>query len=138
MHKKTLATMASFLILCGAAWSQQGSSMAPSSGTAADSGITKVRGCLNRERGNYLVVEDKTGLVYALRGVGDKLEGRQGQQVEVTGQLHPGSQKTGVRSAKSGSNPSDTLHGVDGVPLQVADVNSDVKTVAKHCKATED
>lgn len=98
---------------------------------------TTVRGCLNSSRGNYIVVEDKTGLVYALRGVGDKLNSRVGKEVEVVGQLHPGSMKTGVRSSKSGSNPSDTVHGIDGVPLQVADVDKDVRTVAKHCKAAD-
>jgi|SRR5579862_348537 hypothetical protein len=119
-------------VLSGVALAQQGSS--------ADSSTTNnttVRGCLNSSRGNYIVVEDKTGLVYALRGVGDKLNGRVGKEVEVVGQLHPGSMKTGVRSSKAGSNPSDTVHGVDGVPLQVADVDKDVRTVAKRCKAAD-
>jgi len=76
-------------------------------------------------------------LVYALRGVGDKLNGQVGREVEVTGELHPGSIKTGVRSTKAGSNPSDTVHGVEGVPLQVADVAKDVRTLARHCKAAD-
>ena len=117
-------------ILCSVgALAQQADSSAASS--------TTVRGCLNSSRGNYIVVEDKTGLIYALRGVGDKLNGRVGREVEVVGQLHPGSMKTGVRSSKAGSNPSDTVHGIDGVPLQVADVDKDVRTVAKHCKAAD-
>jgi hypothetical protein len=105
--------------------------------TDASNSSTTVRGCLNSNRGNYIVVEDSTGLVYALRGVGDKLNRQVGHEVEVTGQLHPGQMKTGVRSTKTGSNPSDTVHGVEGVPLQVADVTKDVRTVAKHCKAAD-
>jgi len=103
-----------------------------------DSATTKVRGCLNRNRGNYLVVEDKTGLVYALRGVGTKLDAQVNHEVEVTGQLHPGSMKSGVRAEKSGSNPSDTVHGVEGVPLQIANVSTDVRMVAKKCTPAEE
>jgi len=127
------------LAILGATVAQQASAPQSSTVTSASTDdVTTVRGCLNRLRGNYLVIENRTGLVYALRGVGDKLEGRQGQDFEVKGQLHPGSVKTGVRATKAGSNPADTIHGVDGVPLQVADVSTDVKTVAKKCKAAED
>lgn len=98
---------------------------------------TTVRGCLSRSRGNYLVVEDKTGLVYALKGVGSKLNGQVGHEVEVTGSLQPGTVKTGVRDTKDGSNPSDTIHGVDGTPLQVNNVDTDVRTISKHCKAAD-
>jgi hypothetical protein len=117
-----------------AALAQQTSTTGDSS---ASSNATTVRGCLNQSRGNYIVVEDKTGLIYALRGVGDKVSGMVGHEVEATGQLHPGSMKTGVRSAKAGSNPADTVHGVDGVPLQVADVSKDVREVAKKCTAAD-
>lgn len=98
---------------------------------------TTVRGCLNSERGNFILVEDRTGLVYALRGVGNTLNSFVGHEVEVTGQLHPGSMKTGVRSEKAGSNPSDTVHGIEGVPLQVANVGADVRMVGKHCTAAD-
>jgi hypothetical protein len=49
----------------------------------------------------------------------------------------PGTIKTGVRGEKAGSNPSDTVHGIDGVPLQVADVQTDIRTISKHCKAAD-
>ncbi|HTZ95721.1 MAG TPA: hypothetical protein VMB18_04950 [Terriglobales bacterium] len=128
MYSKTILLVA--MMVAGSAAAQQ----APANGTApSGDNPTTVRGCLNRSRGNYLVVEDKTGLVYALRGVGDKVNGLVGHEVEATGQLHPGSMKTGVRSAKAGSNPADTVHGVEGVPLQVADVSKDVRQVAKKC-----
>jgi hypothetical protein len=98
---------------------------------------TTIRGCLSHSRGNYIVVEDKTGMVYALKGVGNKLDGQLGHEVSVTGRLRPGTMKTGVRSAKEGSNPTDTVHGVDGTPFQVNDVRRDVQTLSSHCKAAD-
>jgi hypothetical protein len=102
--------------------------------SGSSSGTMTVRGCLNSSRGNYIVAENKTGMTYVLRGVGNKLDNKVNREVQVTGTLEPGSQKTGVRSQKQGSNPSDTVHGVDGTPLYVSDVNSDIKAVGK-CKA---
>jgi hypothetical protein len=96
-----------------------------------------VRGCLQGQRGNYIVVEDETSLVYALKGVGNKLDSYLDHEVEVKGRTLPGTIKTGVNPAKLGSNPSDTEHGVDGVPFQIANVQTDVHTIAKHCKAAD-
>ncbi|MCU1296001.1 MAG: hypothetical protein JWO91_279 [Acidobacteriaceae bacterium] len=104
------------------------------SGTSSNT--MTVRGCLNSSRGNYIVAEDKTGMTYVLRGVGNKLDSKVNHEVQVTGTLEPGSQKTGIRSQKQGSNPADTVHGVDGTPLYVSDVSTDVKTVGK-CKAAD-
>jgi hypothetical protein len=100
-------------------------------------GVTTVRGCLDGSRGNYVVIEDNTSLIYVLKGVGNKLDNYLHHQVEVKGKVLPGTVKTGVRPEKSGSNPADTVHGVDGLPLQVADVQNDIKTIAKHCKAAD-
>jgi hypothetical protein len=72
-----------------------------------------------------------------LKGVGNKLDKQLRQQVEVKGKILPGSIKTGVSPQKAGSNPSDTVHGVDGVPLQVANVETDVRTISKRCKAAD-
>lgn len=105
--------------------------------TDLTSNTTTVRGCLISSRGNYIVVEDRTGLAYALQGVDDRLNGFVGHEIEVSGQLRPGSMKTGVSSTKIGSNPSDTVHGIDGVPLQVGDVTRDVRMVAKKCTAAD-
>lgn len=96
-----------------------------------------VRGCLDGSRGNYLVIEDQTSMVYVLKGVGNKLDSQLHHQVEVKGRMLPGTIKTGIRPEKAGSNPSDTVHGVDGVPLQVEDAQSDVRTISKHCKAAD-
>jgi len=105
-----------------------------SAGTS--SGTMTVRGCLNSSRGNYIVAENKTGMTYVLRGVGNKLDSKVNREVQVIGTLEPGSQKTGVRSQKQGSNPADTVHGVDGTPLYISDVNADIKNVGK-CKAAD-
>lgn len=108
-----------------------------SAGPGDAESVTTIRGCLSHSRGNYIVVEDKTGLTYALKGVGNKLDGQLGHEVSVTGRLQPGTMKTGVRSAKEGSNPTDTVHGVDGTPFQVNDVRRDVQTISTHCKAAD-
>jgi hypothetical protein len=107
-----------------------------SEGNQESSDIT-VRGCLRTERGNYILAENKTGMIYALQGVGNKLNRFLRKEVEVTGEAKPGSVRTGVRPEKAGSNPSDTVHGVDGVPLQVKDIDKDIRIVAKHCKAAD-
>lgn len=96
-----------------------------------------VRGCLRSERGNYILIENKTGSVYALQNVGTKLQSYLRKEVEVTGNTKPGSVKTGVRPEKAGSNPSDTVHGIDGVPLQVNDIQKDIRVIARHCKAAD-
>jgi hypothetical protein len=99
--------------------------------------VSTVRGCLDGERGNYILVEDKTSMVYVLKGVGNTLDSYLHHDVEVKGRMLTGTIKTGVRPEKTGSNPSDTVHGVDGVPLQLADVQTDIRTISKHCKAAD-
>jgi hypothetical protein len=96
-----------------------------------------VRGCVRSERGNYILIEDRTGAVYALQGVGNRLQRYLRKEVEVTGESKPGSVRTGVRPDKAGSNPSDTVHGVDGVPLQVKNIQKDIRIVSRHCKAAD-
>src|SRR5215469_522369 len=105
--------------------------------TPSDSTQITVRGCLRSERGNYILIENQTGTIYALQNVGTKLHGFLRKEIEVTGEAKPGSVRTGVRPEKAGSNPSDTVHGVDGVPLAVKDVKKDIHIVANHCKAAD-
>lgn len=136
---KQLISALVFLAASVGAIAQQ-SSTPPSSGEKPNPpapGAATVRGCLEGSRGNYLVVEDRTSLVYVLKGVGNKLDAQLQHEVEVKGKLLPGTIKTGINPAKAGSNPSDTVHGVDGLPLQVVDVKNDVRTIAKHCKAAD-
>jgi hypothetical protein len=136
---KIVVSIVGFLLIGLAAVAQQSSTPPASTGnmSAPSSSTSTVRGCLDGQRGNYIVVEDKTGLVYVLKGVGNKLDGRLHHEVEVKGRVRSGIIKTGVNPSKSGSNPSDTAHGVDGVPLEVADVQADIRTIAKHCKAAD-
>lgn len=128
-----------FLLIALGAVAQQSPASPGAGGSsgAPASDVVTVRGCLEGERGNYIVVEDKVGTVYVLKGVGNKLDRQLNHQVEVKGRPLPGTIKTGVRTEKSGSNPSDTVHGVDGVPLELSDAQTDVRTISKHCKAAD-
>jgi hypothetical protein len=136
---KSIITVVGFLWIGLGAVAQQSSTPPASTGnmSAPATNTSTVRGCLDGQRGNYIVVENKTGLVYVLKGVGNKLDSQLHREVEVKGRVRSGIIKTGVNPTKSGSNPSDTAHGVDGVPLEVADVQADVRTIAKHCKAAD-
>ncbi len=131
MKVKTAVVAAIVLGLTGIAAAQSADQQAAMAGSP---NTMTVRGCLNHSRGNYVVAEDRTGMTYVLRGVGNKLDKKVNHEVEVTGTLEAGSQKTGVRSEKDGSNPADTVHGVDGTPLFVSDVNASIKAIGK-CKA---
>jgi hypothetical protein len=134
--KRKLSSMAiTAIVICSGALAQQ-TSAPPPSDNGAPTPIT-VRGCVRSERGNYILIENRTGAIYALQGVGNKLQGYLRKEVDVTGELKPGSVKTGVRPEKAGSNPSDTEHGVDGVPLQVRDIQKDIHIVSKQCKAAD-
>ena len=138
-HMKTLIALVGFVLAGLGAVAQTPSNPPTPTGDTDAPGLnaTTVRGCLDGQRGNYIVVEDKTGLVYVLKGVGDKLNRQLHHEVEVKGRIRSGTTKTGVNPTKSGSNPSDTAHGVDGVPLEVADVKQDIRTIARHCKAAD-
>jgi hypothetical protein len=111
--------------------------LAQQSSAAPASKAVTVRGCLDGDRGNYVVVEENSGSVYVLKGVGNKLDSYLRHEVEVKGKILPGTIKTGVRPEKAGSNPSDTVHGVDGVPLRVANVQTDLRTISRNCKAAD-
>jgi hypothetical protein len=132
---KSLIFVAAFLLIGLGAVAQQ-SSTPPATSAPADN-VSTVRGCLRGQRGNYVLVEDKTGLMYVLKGVGNTLNGQLRHQVEVKGKILQGTVKTGINPTKVGSNPSDTAHGVDGVPLQVANPETDIRTISNKCKAAD-
>lgn len=133
--KRNLTLIAGVALLaCTSMFAQQTSSPAASDNDEAP--IT-VRGCVRSERGNYILIENRTGTIYAFQGVGTKLQRYLRKEVEATGEVKPGSVKTGIRPEKAGSNPSDTVHGVSGVPLQIEDIDKDIKIVSKHCKAAD-
>jgi len=127
--------LAGCLLIAAMAFAQQPSTMPSDNPTPSN--VATVRGCLSGERGNYILAQDDTGMVYVLKGVGNKLDSYLNHDVEVKGKLRPGLVKSGVRPEKAGSNPADTAHGVDGVPLQVYDVQNDIRMLSKHCKAAD-
>ena len=101
-------------------------------GKKADSSdLLTVRGCLERSRQSYLVV-DRHGWPYVLKGVGSKLDGDVGHEVEVRGKLSD-EVKSGVRPEKEGSNPSDTVRALDGATLEILDVAGDVRRHSDTC-----
>ena len=139
MDRRKSLIVVGLLVIAPAVLAQQPSTPPVSTGNMSAPATTTstIRGCLDGQRGNYVVVEDRTGLVYVLKGVGNKLDSHRHHEVEVKGRVRPGIIKTGVNPWKAGSNPSDTAHGVDGVPLEVADAEADVRTIGKHCKAAD-
>src|ERR1700733_8522670 len=83
MHNKTFTAIA-VLLLSVAALAQQNAMQAPSASNSISSpSTTTVRGCLTRDRGNYVLVEDKTGLAYVLKGVSNKVTTKVGHEVEA-------------------------------------------------------
>jgi hypothetical protein len=129
-----------FASLVVGAFAQQSPTAPDTSGgnsPAPATNVATVRGCLRGQRGNYIVIENNSGSVYVLKGVGNKLDSYLRHQVEVKGTILPGTIKTGVNPDKAGSNPSDTVHGVDGVPLRVANIQTDIRTISKNCKAAD-
>lgn len=133
---RNLTMLAGTVLLVSVSAFSQKTSDAPAPENQDEAPIT-VRGCVRSERGNYILIENRTGAIYALQDVGSKLRRYLRKEVEVTGELKPGSVKTGVRPEKAGSNPSDTVHGIDGVPLQVKDIQKDIRIIAQHCKAAD-
>ena len=134
MNKKFSVMTIGALLLSTLAVAQQ--TPAADEGSQESSKIT-VRGCVRSDRGSYILIENRTGTIYALQGVGNRLQSFLRKEVEVTGESKPGSVRTGVRPEKAGSNPSDTVHGVDGIPLEVKNIDADMRIIAKHCKAAD-
>jgi hypothetical protein len=118
MKRISVVIAIGFLLMSLSAVAQQSSSPDAAGADNPNRNAITVRGCLRSQRGNYILIENRTGTIYALQGVGNKLQRFLRKEIEVTGENKPGSVKTGVRPEKAGSNPSDTVRGVDGVPLQ--------------------
>jgi hypothetical protein len=138
-YTKSLVAGLVFMLMAASVVAQQTASTPAAGGDGAPvRHVSTIRGCLDGERGSYILVEDGTSMVYALKGVGDKLDSFLHHDVEVKGRMLSGTVKTGVRPEKMGSNPSDTVHGVDGVVFQVADVQTDIRTLSKHCKPADE
>jgi hypothetical protein len=134
---KNLIVVSIFLLIALRGFAQSPATPTPAGdATTPVRHLSTVRGCLDGDRGNYVLVDDNSS-VYVLKGVGNKLDSYLHHEVEVKGKMLTGTIKTGIRPEKAGSNPSDTVHGVDGVPLQVTDVQTDIRMISKHCKAAD-
>ena len=120
MRRVTLCCLSLFLVF-GAALAKK----------ADNSEQMTVRGCLQRDHQNYVVV-DRHGWPYVLKGVGNKVEAEVGHEVEVRGKLSEDI-KSGVRSEKQGSNPSDTVRAVDGATVEILNVSRDIRRVSDTC-----
>jgi hypothetical protein len=134
---KNLMAVAGFVLIGLGAVAQQSTTPPAASDSGKPANVSTLRGCLRGQRGNYVLIDEKSNLPYVLKGVGNKLNGQLNRQVEVKGKILPGTIKTGINPDKAGSNPSDTARGVDGVPFQVANPETDVQTIAKKCKAAD-
>lgn len=83
-----------------------------------------VQGCVDRSRGDYVLIQTDPGVTYELRSTGKtKLRQYMGQQVEVTGTRSP-SLSTSSDAIAFGGSPSP-------VTLSV----KSIKTLAKECTA---
>ena len=134
--KPTILCSVAILLLGLPVDAQQSTGPAGSNPSATDH-LTTVRGCLESDHGNYIVIEEDSSMVFALKGVGDKPFAMLHKQVEVKGRMLPNTIKTGVRPEKGGSNPSDTVRGIDGMPLQIENFQTDVRVIAKRCKRAD-
>jgi hypothetical protein len=106
--------------------------------SSAQDASTTIRGCLQRSAQNDLLVESD-GTSYALRGIGDKLDGEVGHWLEVKGVLVSNTNpKTAARAETERSNMSDPDNVAASKTLQVADVLSDVHRVADHCLSSSE
>lgn len=91
--------------------------------TNSDGQVT-VQGCLDRSRGDYILMQQDPGMTYQLRSSkGVKLSEYFGQQVEVTGNKHA-----------SLSTSSDAI-AFGGPPAPVTIRVTAIKTLAKQCVA---
>ena len=115
-----------FLLSGSSLLAQTSDGQSPASQTPADSsGQVTIQGCVDRSRGDYILIQTDPGMTYELRSTG-KINLRQymGQQVEVTG----------TKSA-SLSTSSDAL-AFGGSPSPVTLSVKSIKMLAKRCTAT--
>jgi hypothetical protein len=115
------------LLLCGSfLLAQDNNSTANGQTNTASNGQITVRGCLDRSRGDYILVQLDPGMTWELQGSnGIKLRHYFGQEVELTGTQHA-SLSTSSDSIAFGGSPSP-------VTIRV----TSIKTLAKQCSAQQ-
>jgi hypothetical protein len=102
---------------------QSNNSGATDQNNAKDSkGQITVRGCVDRERGDYVLVQQNPGMTYELQGA-DKIKINKyfGQRVEVTG--------TRLTSMETSSDAM----AAGGTPSPVTIRVTSIKTISKQC-----
>jgi hypothetical protein len=107
-----------------------------STATNASIGVT-LRGCLERSKGHVVVVHERNGTRVALIGVGNKVDKLLGHKVEVTGTLMLTPRTTGVDSPRQGMDSTLATPAIDGYPLKIENVRTDVVSVSNHCEDPE-
>jgi len=87
-------------------------------------GQITVQGCVSRESGDYILIEQNPAVTYELQTTGKiRLKHYLGQRVEVTGTQSPSLSTSSDTSARSGSPSSVTL------------TITSIKTLDKQCPA---
>jgi len=107
-----------------------------SAATNASIGVT-FRGCLERSKGNVIVVRERDGTRFALTGVGNKVDKLVGHKVEVTGTLKLAPSTAGVGFSRQGTDSSDVAPAIDGYPLRIENVRTDVVSISDHFQDPE-
>ncbi|HTV66613.1 MAG TPA: hypothetical protein VMD98_13480 [Bryocella sp.] len=116
-----MGRIAFLLLLVGSFAVAQSDNSANTGKNSSDNKVT-VRGCIDRERGDYVLLQQNPGMTYELQGTDKaKLRHYLGQRVEVTGTKFP-SLPTSSDSVASGGGPA-------SVTIRV----SSIKTLAKEC-----
>lgn len=114
------------LLLAGSFLSAQtsGSWVLAQQASADSGGQTTLQGCVDRSRGDYILIQAESGMTYELRSTGKiKLRHYMGQQVEVTG-----------TTSASLSTSSDAI-AFGGSPSPVTLSVKSIKTLADRCSA---
>ena len=115
-----MARLAILLLLCSTLLLAQDSSKSSNSGSP--SGTVTLQGCVDRSRGDYVLIQQNPGATYQLQGSSKaKLHNYLGQRVQVTGTQSP-AMPTSSDSMASGGSPAPVM-------IQV----TSIKTIAKEC-----
>jgi len=129
--KKLFATAIVGLLCSGLGWAQQ----QPDQSAGSKIHVGTVKGCLEGSRGNYLLTQDGSGMVFRLVGDSDLLKNQLGHEVMVTGQL-PGSGPVPSAVGEEESTPTETGSAGSSTTANVIQV-SKVQTVSRACTAVE-
>jgi len=116
-----MARLAIFLMLCSSFLLAQ-TKDSQSTNSSSGSGTVTVTGCVDRSRGDYVLIQQNPANTYELQGTSkEKLRNYLGQRVQITGTKFA-SMSTSSDAMASGGSPS---------PITIR-VTS-IKTISKEC-----